>query len=29
MQYDAQNVKCHLNISALMQPPFKFSSSAD
>ena len=29
MQYDAQNVKCRLNISALTQPLFKFSSSAD
>jgi len=29
MQCDAQNVKCHLNVSALMQPLFKFRSSAD
>ena len=29
LQCDAQNVKCHLNISALMQPLFKFWSSAD
>jgi len=29
VQCDAQNVKCCLNISALMQPLFKFLSSAD
>jgi len=28
-QHDAQNTKCHINIYALMQPPFKFQSSAD
>lgn len=29
MQCDAQNVKCRLNISALIQLPFKFWLSAD
>jgi len=28
-QCDALNTKCHINISALMQPPFKFWSFAD
>ena len=29
VQCNAQNVKCRRNVSALMQPPFKFWSSAD
>jgi hypothetical protein len=28
VQHDAQNSKRHINIPALMQPPFKFQSSA-